>query len=83
MPEQLRPEPKDLGEAATFISNSSFLIPHSNPFPLKFFLDFPSPKVYSSFNFIKAVKRRVHEGRWQRELHLVRRSADESMENGL
>ena len=26
MPEQLRPEPKDLGEAATFISHSSFLI---------------------------------------------------------
>ena len=24
MPEQLRPEPKDLGEAATFIPNSSF-----------------------------------------------------------
>ena len=65
------------GEAASFI-------PHSNPFPpLKIFLDFPSPKVYSSFNFIKAVKRRVHEGRWQRELHPVRRSADESMEDGL
>ena len=30
MPEQLRPEPKDLGEAATFISHSSFLIPHSS-----------------------------------------------------
>ena len=29
MPEQLRPESKDLGEAATFISNSSFLISHS------------------------------------------------------
>ena len=29
MPEQLRPESKDLGEAATFIPNSSFLIPHS------------------------------------------------------
>ena len=26
MPEQLRPESKDLGEAATFIPNSSFLI---------------------------------------------------------
>ncbi len=24
MPEQLRPEPKDLGEAATFIPNSPF-----------------------------------------------------------
>ena len=30
MPEQLRPEPKDLGEAATFIPNSSFLISHSS-----------------------------------------------------
>ena len=29
MPEQLRPESKDLGEAATFIPNSSFLIPNS------------------------------------------------------
>ena len=60
----------------------SFLIQIPSP-PLKIFLDFPSPKVYSSFNFIKAVKRRVHEGRWQRELHPVRRSADESMEDGL
>ena len=30
MPEQLRPESKDLGEAATFIPNSSFLISNSN-----------------------------------------------------
>ena len=30
MPEQLRPEPKDRGEAATFIPHSSFLIPHSS-----------------------------------------------------
>ena len=30
MPEQLRPEPKDLGEAVTFIPNSSFLIPNSS-----------------------------------------------------
>ena len=29
MPEQLRPESKDLGEATTFIPHSSFLIPHS------------------------------------------------------
>ena len=29
MPKQLRPESKDRGEAATFIPNSSFLIPHS------------------------------------------------------
>ena len=36
MPEQLRPEPKDLGEAATFIPNSSFLITHlSKAFILK------------------------------------------------
>lgn len=40
-------------------------------------------RVYISFNFIKAVKRRVHEGRWQRELRLVRRSADEFVEDGL
>ena len=30
MPEQLRPESKDLGEAATFTPNSSLLIPHSS-----------------------------------------------------
>ena len=46
-------------------------------------LDTNSLRVYSSFNFIKAVKRRVHEGRWQRELGQVKTSTDESMEDGL